>query len=235
MGPAGAAGEDLAAHVHRTPLGAPTCSRRPGQAGHDPSGPGRALVDEGGVALEQVGAGLQAGPRVLGGGRCRRRRPGSGRGPRARAAAAAPRSAARRSGGPESAAGAERLDVGGRRCAGASREIVVLVATMPSRPRARARSATASTSSSARSGAILTSSGTRPAGVRAGLVGDPAHGRRSGREALDGLQVAQARGVRRGDVDDEVVGVRGEQPGAGGVVGPTRPGRPRAPPWSCRC
>ena len=47
----------------------------------------------------------------------------------------------------------------------------------------------------------------------AGLVGATAYGGQQGLELLDGLQVAQAGGVGRGDVDDEVVGVGGEQPG----------------------
>ena len=82
---------------------------------------------------------------------------------------------------------------------------------MPSRPSATARSATASTSSSPRSGAIFTSSGTCAVGD---VVGAAADGAQQRLEPVDGLQVAQARCVRRGDVDDEVVGVRREQGGA---------------------
>ena len=97
-----------------------------------------------------------------------------------------------------------------------SRQIVVLVATMPSSPISSARSATASTSSSARSGAILTSSGTRrvvpPSATRRTCSQERA-------QALDGLQAAQARRVRRADVDDEVVGVGREQPRRRRVVG----------------
>ncbi len=60
---------------------------------------------------------------------------------------------------------------------------------------------------------------------------DPALGDRVGRpayvleqrpELLDGLQVAQPRGVRRAHVDHEVVGVRRQQPGALLVVGEHR-------------
>ena len=115
-----------------------------------------------------------------------------------------------RSGGPESppAPAASTCTAGE---ASPSREIVVLVATIPSSPSATARSATSSTSSSVRSGAILTSSGH----VRGGdLVGAAADCLEQRLQPLHGLQVAQPRCVRRGDVDDQVVGVRREQGGA---------------------
>ena len=96
----------------------------------------------------------------------------------------------------------------------------MLVAMIPSRPTAPARSATASTSSSLRSGAILTSSGTRSAGDRR----RPRGVRRSAAAASrsTACRSAQARGVGRADVDHEVVGVRREQPGRLLVVGERR-------------
>ena len=126
--------------------------------------------------------------------------------PRASAAAAPDRTVRRRRAPRPRAAGVRRP----------SREIVVLVAISPSRPRSRASSATATTSSSARSGAILTQQRDAAAG---GVVGHPAYLVEEGCQPVDGLQAAQARGVGRGDVDDEVVGVRREQACAERVVG----------------
>ena len=71
-----------------------------------------------------------------------------------------------------------------------SREIVVLVAIRPSSPRSRASSAMATTSSSARSGAIFTHSGHGPAGR---VVGHAAYLVDQGGEPVDGLEGAQAR------------------------------------------
>ena len=90
---------------------------------------------------------------------------------------------------------------------------------MPSSPIARARSATARTSSSLEVGGDLDQQ-RHP--VVGGRVGRAAYVLEQGLELLDGLEVAQARGVRRADVDHEVVGVRREQPRALPVVGEHR-------------
>ena len=101
---------------------------------------------------------------------------------------------------------------------------VVFVAMMPSSPSSSARSATASMSASARSGAIFTSSGRAARARRA-----PPHGGDERAQRLDRLQVAQAGRVRRADVDRQVIG-KGASRSC--VVGGRLLGR-RA--WSCRC
>ena len=191
----------------------PAGRRGPGGCARRPE---RARVDEGAVALDERGAGQDPLPGVLGvldAADADQGDPVADPGVQAAqhlqgALLAAARRTGRRS--PPSAPG---RSVRPR----PSRAMVVLVAMMPSRPSSTARSATASTSSSARSGAILTSSGTRrPVTVRSAASRTAVS---SGRSAVGGLEVAQAGGVRRGDVDDEVVGVRGEPLGGGHVVG----------------
>ncbi len=204
---------------------APTASARVAyglarEAGGEPlvdgAGPEGALVDEGAVALDERGAGQDALPGVLGVLDAADADQGDPVAD-ARVEAAQHLQGARlqrvRRRGRRSPATRAGSDVRPR----PSRAMVVFVAMMPSRPSSTARSATASTSSSARSGAILTSSGTRRAGDRA--VGGLAHGGEQRAQRLGGLEVAQAGGVGRGDVDDEVVGVRGEPLGGGHVVG----------------
>ena len=112
--------------------------------------------------------------------------------------------------------------------------MVVLVAMIPSRPSSVARSAIASMSLSAKSGAILTSSGTRrvlpgsrpsrgnviwlPGRPAGNVIEGRAHRGQQRPQRRDRLKVPQAGRVRRADVDHHVVGHPGHQPGAGYVV-----------------
>ena len=137
----------------------PWCCRGPGSsAALDPRRPQAAAVDEPGVGLQQRGAGVQPLAGVVGGGDAADGDDRPGRARPAGAAAAAPRWPAALSGAPESPPAPARSTCSGRDRSPA-RLMVVLVATIPSRPSSSARSATSSRSLSARSGAIFTSSG----------------------------------------------------------------------------
>ena len=172
----------------------------------------RPLVDEGGVGLQQVGAGREPLARRPRRSRCRRRRPGSVRSP----------TRARSSRSTSSERAPQRRARTGRRlrrastCGGVrrspSRLMVVLVATIPSRPeRQRPGRRPRATSSSPRSGAIFTSSGTCRSVT---VVGAPADGGRAAAASCSTACRSRRPGrVRRGDVDHEVVGVRREQAG----------------------
>ena len=186
-----------------------------GQVPVDPGSPERPLVQERGVALYQGGPGVQTVLDVLGGldaadgdqrQRCRRWPPSGGAAPPVTAASAAPRT--------------DRRHRRPRPCPGAAvepaRAIVVLVAMMPSRFRSSARRATSSMSSSVRSGAILTSSGTcRPAALSASSP----TARQQRPEGLDVLEQPEPGRVGRTDVDHEVVRDRRQAAGADEVVG----------------
>ena len=102
----------------------------------------------------------------------------------------------------------------------------MLATITPARPRSRARSTAASTWAGSRSGASFTSTGRGAAPCALGLAAVGLVDRREDlAERAGRLQVAQAGGVGRADVQGHVVGVAPERRDRAGVVG--RRGRGR--------
>ena len=181
----------------------------------EPARPARAAVDEASVGLDQRGAGADALPRVVGG------RDAAGGDQRDAAAEPGPQPAqhgerARRERGTRQPAGPERSDRGvGRRQPGArDRGVGGDDAVEPELEREIGDRVDVGVGQVRRD-----LDQQRHAAGRRREVARGAHGGQERAELVDRLEVAEAGRVRRADVDHEVVGVRGEPPGAVGEVG----------------
>ena len=184
---------------------------------HDPPRPARALVDERGVGLQQGRAGVEPGPGVLGRGDAAdadQREPGPRPGPLSSrsTSSGARRRAAGRTGRRRRSARPPR-----RAWLRPSRVIVVLVAMIAVETERRRQVGDGQHVVVGQVRRDLDQQ--RHPAVGDTCVRAAAYGRQQRLQPLHRLQGAQPGGVGRGDVDDQVVGVRRQQPGALLVVG----------------